>query len=199
MEEDMNLDEKLLVPNANVVPVKRKRGRPPKGSKKRGRPAGSNKKGTITDMRYDMTKGEAIEIENAAAETRKKVNSKVAKFMKAAREFAKKKAGADEVPAEWEISLLMLEVYFKEFLELSERIDSLPSLTVVGRYGETPHPMLAVRDKAAMRLEALLKQTGLTIMSAKSVMQMGEKEEVKQSALDKFLAGATEDDGEEEY
>lgn len=118
-------------------------------------------------------------------ELKKEVAKKTKAFMKSCRTFLATKTGGEEVPPELELSLMMLESYFKEFLELTARIEKLDKLTITGRYGETPNPILNVRDKAAARLESLLKQTGLT---ARTQQQMGfNKPEKEGSALEEWM------------
>lgn len=114
-----------------------------------------------------------------------RVEKKTKEFMDSARKFLAIKAGGQEVPPEWEMSVMMLETYYKEFLELTMRIDELESLTIIGRYGETPNPILAVRDKAATRLESLMKQMGMTMKSAINLNVVEPKKE--QSVLEKYL------------
>lgn len=121
---------------------------------------------------------------------KKKVKATTNKFMKSAREFAMERAGVDFVPPEWELSLFMLETYLSQFLELTYKVGNLPSLCITGRYGETPHPLLAVRDKAAMRLEATLKEMGMTMKAAKAVGALKEEQpKEEESPLDAFLKG----------
>ena len=116
---------------------------------------------------------------------RKKVDLKAKKFMKSAEKFLATKAGGTEVPVEWEVSTIMLESYYREFLELTLRIEQLDSLTIQSRYGEAPNPILTVRDRAAARLESLLKQMGMTM---KSSVSMGTVEPQRESTpLDTFL------------
>ena len=58
------------------------------------------------------------------------VDKRTKKFMKAARAFLATKAGSTEVPVEWEVSVIMLQTYFEEFLHLTMRIEQLDSLTI---------------------------------------------------------------------
>jgi len=116
---------------------------------------------------------------------KKEIQKRTKSFMKSCRTFLAEKTGSEEVPPELELSLMMLESYFKEFMELTARIDKLDKLTITGRYGETPNPILAVRDKAAARLESLMKATGLTV---RTQQQMGfNKPEKEGSALEKWM------------
>ena len=93
---------------------------------------------------------------------------KVKKFMKVVKDFLASKNGGEVAP-EWECSIMLLEEYYKQFVALTLEIDSLDSLVVDSRYGAVPHPLLAARDKAAIRLEALMKALGLTLKSALSM------------------------------
>ena len=145
---------------------------------------------TIMDVK-DQYDDEVLAMRDKQNEAiRKKVNTATKKFMKSAREFAMERAGLDSVPPEWELSLFMLETYLSQFLELTYKVNNLPSLCIVGRYGETPHPLLAVRDKAAMRLEAALKEMGMTMKAAKAVGALKEEQpKEEESPLDSFLKG----------
>ena len=91
----------------------------------------------------------------------RKTEKKVKKFMKTVREFLKSK-NSGTVPAEYECSLLLLETYYQQFLQLSDELERIDSYLVMGRYSEVPHPLLGARDKAAVRLEAMMKEIGLT-------------------------------------
>lgn len=119
------------------------------------------------------------------------VEKRTKKFMKAARAFLATKAGSTEVPVEWEVSVIMLQTYFEEFLHLTMRIEQLDSLTIKGRYGEAPSPLLAVRDKAATRLESMLKQMGMTMKSAINLNVVDPKKE--ESVLSKYMKGKIEE------
>lgn len=145
----------------------------------------------IMDVRDQYTEEVLKERDKQNALIKKKVSTAVKKFMKSAREFAMERAGVDYVPPEWELSLFMLQTYLSQFLELTYKVDDLPSLCITGRYGETPHPLLAVRDKAAMRLEATLKEMGMTMKAAKAVGALKEEEpKEEESPLDNFLKGS---------
>lgn len=93
-----------------------------------------------------------------------KVKKQVSKFMDSVRLFLANKSGG--VAPEWECSLMLLETYYNQFLQMNEEIDELDSLIVESRYGSVPHPLLAARDKAAIRLESMLKQVGCTFKEA---------------------------------
>jgi hypothetical protein len=94
-----------------------------------------------------------------------KVDRKVKAFMKVVRKFLASKNGGEVAP-EWECSVMMLEVYYEQFIRLCEDISNLDSLIEVGRYGPQPSALLKARDATAIRLEALMKQLGLTLKSA---------------------------------
>ena len=118
-----------------------------------------------------------------------KIRKKVNKFMQSVNNFLKSKNGGT-VPGEYECSLLLLETYYEQFLELTEEINSLDSFTIVGRYGPAPSPLLGARDKASMRLESLMKELGLTLKAqAKLDIVEPQKDE---SALESFIKGKIE-------
>lgn len=118
-----------------------------------------------------------------------KVERKVKSFMKVVRKFLASKNGGEVAP-EWECSLLMLEVYYEQFIRLCDEIAHLDSLIEVGRYGPQPSPLLKARDATAVRLEALMKALGLTL---KSALTMDIAEPIQEeSPLDKFIQGKIE-------
>ena len=121
---------------------------------------------------------------------KKKVDLKTKKFIKSAEKFLAEKAGVDEVPVEWEVSLIMLESYYRDFLTLVIKISQLDSITFKGRYGEQPSPLLGARDKAAIRLESLLKEMGMTMKSGVK-MKVVEAQKAD-SPLDQFIKGKIE-------
>ena len=94
-----------------------------------------------------------------------KVDRKVKAFMKVVRKFLASKNGGEVAP-EWECSMMMLEVYYEQFIRLCEDIAGLDSLIEQGRYGWQPSPLLKARDATAIRLESILKQMGMTLKSA---------------------------------
>lgn len=115
----------------------------------------------------------------------KRIEKKVKKFMKSVREFLKSKNGGS-VPPEYECSLLLLETYYEQFLQLSEEINGLDSYLVMGRYSEVPHPLLSARDKASMRLEALMKELGLTLR-AQAKLEIVEPSKGEENPLESFI------------
>ena len=118
-----------------------------------------------------------------------KTEREVKKFMKVVREFLASKNGGEVAP-EWECSLLMLETYYGQFIRLSQDIDALDSIIEPTRYGYQPSPLLKARDTTAVRLEALMKQLGLTL---KSALTMDIAEPVQEeSVLEKFVKNKIE-------
>lgn len=118
-----------------------------------------------------------------------KVERKVKSFMKVVRTFLASKNGGEVAP-EWECGLLMLETYYNQFLRLSDEIDGLDSIIEQGRYGWQPSPLLKARDTAAVRLEALMKQMGLTLKSALT-MDIAEPV-IEESPLESFVKNKIE-------
>lgn len=113
-----------------------------------------------------------------------KINKQVKKFMDSVRTFLANKSGGGVAP-EWECSLMLLETYYKQFLILCDEIEALPSLIVDTRYGAAPSPLLAARDKASIRLEAMLKQCGVTFKEAARMEVVEVKQE--ESDLEKWI------------
>ena len=117
-------------------------------------------------------------------EIRKKVDRDTKKFIKSVKAFLAVKAGG-VIPEEWTASIMLLEAYYRQFLELDLQIQQLPSLVIQGRYGLAPSPLLNCRDKASVRLEAQLKEMGLTMAKA---LKMNVVDVRKASTpLDEFL------------
>lgn len=119
----------------------------------------------------------------------KKVEKKVKKFMKSVEDYLSQKSGG-KVEKAWDCSLMLLEEYYRQFMQLTFEINKLEELVVDSRYGKVPHPLLAARDKAAIRLEALLKTSGLTFKEAAKLDVIETVQE--ESPLDKFIANKIE-------
>lgn len=120
-------------------------------------------------------------------EIKSAAKKKTKKFIKDVRDFIKEHSG-EESP-QLEVSLIMIENYFYEFLFLTMKLENMDSIIIAGRYGEQPTPLIAARDKAAARLESLLKESGLTLKSAQKIPQAKKKEK---SVLEQFMAGSVE-------
>jgi phage terminase small subunit len=112
-----------------------------------------------------------------------KIKKQVSKFMDSVRAFLTNKSGG--VAPEWECSLMLLETYYKQFLEMCDEIDELDSLIVQSRYGSVPHPLLNARDKAAIRLESMMKQLGITFKEAARMELV--QPEIEESDLEKWI------------
>ena len=128
------------------------------------------------------------EIERKKAEN-KRVTKQVKKFMKSVKDFLMAKNGG-KIPPEWGCSLMMLEVYYEQFLALSAEIQELPSIIEDTRYGKAPSALLKARDTTAVRLESLLKGFGLTMKSAMG-MEIVEPV-VDESPLESFVKNKME-------
>lgn len=117
------------------------------------------------------------------------IRKEVDAFMETVEAFLRSKNGG-VLPEEWGLSLMMLRTYYEQFIAISREIDSLDSLVYDGRYGPQPTPLLGARDKAAMRLESMMKELGLTL---KAASKLDIVEPVKEeSVLEKFVKGKIE-------
>ena len=125
---------------------------------------------------------------NMSEKEQKRVDKKVAKFMKSVRGFLIEKSGC--VRPEWECSLLLLETYLEEFLMFSIEIENLENIVTIGRNGEQPHALFGARDKSAIRIEGLLKSLGCTFKEA-TKMDIVEPM-VEDSPLDAFIKNKIE-------
>ena len=119
-------------------------------------------------------------------EENKKVDRQVKKFMKVVKDYLTVKGGGI-FPPEWALSKDLLETFYRQFLVSCAEIEKLDCLYIdTGRGGgQKEHPLLSIRDKAAIRIEGLMKQMGLTM---KSGLQMGTTDVKKaESPLDAFF------------
>ena len=110
------------------------------------------------------------------------------RFIKSARAFLSTKLTGNpdgKIPEEFELNIILLESYYKTFTMLDLQINDMDTLTVDSRYGPVPSPLLAIRDKACVRLESLMKSLGMTLKSGKMLGTTDVKKE--ESPLDKFL------------
>lgn len=117
-----------------------------------------------------------------------KAERQTKKFMKSARAFlATKLTGSPdgEIPDEFELNLILLESYYKTFIQLNLEIDDMDSIVIDGKYGSCLSPLCAARDKACVRLESLMKSMGLTLKAGKVLGTTEVKK--KESPLDVFL------------
>lgn len=113
-----------------------------------------------------------------------KIDSDVAKYMKSVRKFLRSKNGGVIAP-EWAASLVMLEEYYRTFLQMSEEISQLDSFTLDNKYSKVLHPLLRARDAASARIESLLKSLGCTF---KESLKLDLTEPVtNESPLEQFM------------
>ena len=111
-------------------------------------------------------------MDNRRSEYKRKAERQTKKFMKAARAFlATKLTGSSDgqIPDEFELNLILLESYYKQFIMLDLEISDLESLVIEGRYGPLVNPICNARDKACVRLESLMKSMGLTLKSGQQI------------------------------
>lgn len=118
-------------------------------------------------------------------EIKKEVEKRTKKYMKSITSFLITKGGGVEVPEEWYCSVMLLESYFRQFVELDIQIQQMDSIIMNGRYGPVVSPLCTARDKAATRLEAQMKEMGITLKSGIKLNVVEPKKEM--SALDKFF------------
>ena len=114
----------------------------------------------------------------------KKVEAKTKKFMKSVKEFLTVKGGGS-IPSEWQLSLELLEMYYRQFMNISLQLEDEQSYVISSRYGVMPHPLLKIQNNAAIRLEKQMSELGLSLKSGKKLEVTDVKKE--DSALDKFL------------
>lgn len=119
----------------------------------------------------------------------KKIEKKVKKFMAAVKQFLKSKGNGTVAP-ELECSLMLLETYYHQFLEITEEVNSLDSLLIMGRYGPAPTPLLTARDKASTQLVSLMKEMGLTFKAQAKLDVIEPQKEV--SPLESFVKNKIE-------
>lgn len=119
-----------------------------------------------------------------------RVEKKTEDFMSSVRKFLATKAGGQEVPPEWELQVMLLESYFRQFVELDIRIQQMDSIIIDSRYGPTISPLCTARDKASARLEAQMKEAGISMKSAIKLNVVDAKPEM--SVLDKYMQSKIE-------
>lgn len=115
-----------------------------------------------------------------------KAEKKTRKYMKSAREFIANQHNGS-VPPELECSLTMLEMFYKEFVQISEEISNLPSVITQSRYGLVPSPLLQAQASIGAKLNDCLKECGLTF---KQSVKLGVQEAKEESPLDTFIKGS---------
>jgi len=97
--------------------------------------------------------------------TKNRIERNVQTYMEDVREFLKK-ANNGTIPLEYNLSLLMLEEYYKQLLVFNEEVAKLDgNYVTASRYGLVPNPILKARDATVQKLDLLQKQLGLTFNS----------------------------------
>ncbi len=121
----------------------------------------------------------------------KKIDKKQKKFMKVVRDYLTTKGGGS-LPPEWELSIDLLDNYYRQYLIACAEMEGLDSWYVQTERGKgyKEHPVLLIRDKAAIRLERLMSQMGLTLKSGKTLGTTEIKKE--ETELDKFIKSQKE-------
>jgi phage terminase small subunit len=116
----------------------------------------------------------------------KKVDKRAKKFMKVVRDYLTTKGGGS-LPPEWELSIDLLETYYRQYLVACAEVEKLDCWYIATERGKgaKEHPIFLIRDKAAIRMESLMRQMGLTLKSGK---QLGTTEvKSEETELDQFL------------
>lgn len=116
--------------------------------------------------------------------TLKKVEKETKSFLKDVKDFIKNKNNG-AIPAEWLMSLKLLETYYRQFLQVTYELEGLDSIVVDSRYGVVAHPLLKIQNTAAVRLEKMMSELGLSLKSATKLEVV--KPVVEESPLTKFV------------
>lgn len=117
-------------------------------------------------------------------DTNKRIERETKKFLKDVKNFITEKNNGT-IPAEWMMSLRLLETYYRQFLQVTYELEGLESVIVDSRYGPTAHPLLKVQNTAAVRLEKMMSELGLSLKSA-TKLEIA-KPVVEESPLSKFV------------
>ena len=120
---------------------------------------------------------------------KQKIKRDTKNYMKSVREFLKNQNNG-EVPFEFECSLLMLETYYSQFLELNYEISKMDRIIVPSRYGDIPSPILHARDTCVAKLDMILKSVGCTFKE-QTKMKITEPK-TQESPIQAFLKGKIE-------
>lgn len=120
---------------------------------------------------------------------KKKIERETNKFLKDVRTFITQK-NSGQIPPEWSMSIKMLETYYRQFLQTTYELEALDSVICDSRYGPQPHPLLKVQNTAAVRLEKMMSELGLSMKSA--VKLDIAKPVVEESPLEAFVKGKVE-------
>ncbi len=118
-----------------------------------------------------------------------KLSNETKKFMRNVTKFIEEK-NEGKVPAEWEALLGMLENFYEQYIKASEELLGLDSLTVASRYGVVPHPLLKIQREAAIQVQKLCSEFGLSMKQAQKMKIVEPKAE--ESVLEKYVKGKVE-------
>lgn len=118
--------------------------------------------------------------------TKNRIERNVQTYMEDVREFLKK-ANQGTIPLEYNLSLLMLEEYYKQLLVFNAEVAKLDGNYVTqSRYGLVPNPILKARDATVQKLDLLQKQLGLTFNS-QIKLKIKDTKHVELSPLEQLL------------
>lgn len=106
------------------------------------------------------------------------------KFIKTVKNFIKEKNGGS-IPPEFECSLMLFEIYYNQFQQITLELDAMDSIIIEGKYGPQPTSLLGAQQTMALRIENYLKEYGMTL---KTSLKMG-LQEVKEpeSAIEQWM------------
>lgn len=115
-----------------------------------------------------------------------KIERDTATYMDGVREFLRK-ANNGDIPLEYNLSLLMLEEYYKQLLVFNAEVAKLDGDYVVQtRYGLQPNAILKARDMTVQKLDMIQKQLGLTFNS-QIKLKIKDTTKVEESPLEKLM------------
>lgn len=118
--------------------------------------------------------------------TKNRIERETATYMEGVREFLRK-ANNGEIPLEYNLSLLMLEEYYKQLLIFNAEVAKLDGNYVVDtRYGKQPNAILKARDATIQKLDMIQKQLGLTFNS-QIKLKIKDTKHVEESPLEKLM------------
>lgn len=118
--------------------------------------------------------------------TKNKIERDTATYMEGVREFLRK-ANNGDIPLEYNLSLLMLEEYYKQLLIFNAEVAKLDGDYVVQtRYGLQPNAILKARDNTIQKLDMIQKQLGLTFNS-QIKLKIKDTTKVEESPLEKLM------------
>ena len=115
-----------------------------------------------------------------------KIDRDTAVYMEGVREFLRK-ANNGDIPLEYNLSLLMLEEYYKQLLVFNAEVAKLDGDYVVQtRYGLQPNAILKARDMTVQKLDMIQKQLGLTFNS-QIKLKLKDTKPVEENVFEKLL------------